>query len=153
MYCHACGTPTSQLTRYCNRCGSQLTATVEDSPAKTAREKRLDEYLDGLFWITVFGLAFVFGGMVILKKINLSNWLILGYIFLSSVAFLINFGLSLWRVAQIHREGKTDHTLAPAPNTGELSASIDISALPPIPSVTENTTRSFDPVYVKRKTE
>ena len=105
MYCQSCGMALSQQMRYCNRCGTQLVAPAE-SATKTAREKRLDEYLDGLFWITVFGLAFVFGGTVILKKLALNNWLILGYMVLSSVAFLINFGLSLWGVARIHREGK-----------------------------------------------
>ncbi len=155
MYCQSCGTAVPQHMRYCNRCGTQLVAP-EESPAKTAREKRLDEYLDGLFWITVFGLAFVLGGTLILKKIALNNWLILGYMVLSSVAFLINFGLSLWGVARIHREGKTDRITAPSTNTSELAAPADAAALPPatpMPSVTENTTRSFDPIYVKRKTD
>ena len=155
MYCQSCGTAVPQHMRYCNRCGTQLVAT-EESPAKTAREKRLDEYLDGLFWITVFGLAFVLGGTIILKKLALHNWLILGYMVLSSVAFLINFGLSLWGVARIHREGKTDRSITPSPNTSELANPQEAGALPPatpVPSVTENTTRSFDPVYVKRKTD
>ena len=155
MYCQSCGTAVPQHMRYCNRCGMQLVAS-EESAAKTAREKRLDEYLDGLFWITVFGLAFVFGGTVILKKLALNNWLILGYMALSSVAFLINFGLSLWGVARIHREGKTDRFLTPSPNTSELANPPEAAALPPatpVSSVTENTTRSFDPVYVKRKTD
>jgi len=153
MYCQSCGMALSQQMRYCNRCGTQLVAS-EESAAKTAREKRLDEYLDGLFWITVFGLAFVFGGSVILKKLAFNNWLILGYMVLSSVAFLINFGLSLWGVARIHREGKTDRSIIPSPNTSELTSPQEAAALPPatpVSSVTENTTRSFDPVYVKRK--
>ena len=142
--------------RYCNRCGTQLIAPAEESATKTAREKRLDEYLDGLFWITVFGLAFVLGGTIILKMIALNNWLILGYMVLSSVAFLINFAINLWGVGRIHREGKIDLIPAASTNTSELAAPSDAAALPPVipmPSVTENTTRSFDPAYVKRKTD
>jgi hypothetical protein len=156
MYCQFCGMALPQQMRYCNRCGTQLIAPAEESAAKTAREKRLDEYLDGLFWITVFGLAFVFGGTVILKKLALNNWLILGYMVLSSVAFLINFGLSLWGVDRIHREGKMDRSVLPSPNTSELASPQEAAALPPatpVSSVTENTTRSFDPVYVKRKSD
>jgi hypothetical protein len=141
--------------RYCNRCGTQLVAS-EESAAKTAREKRLDEYLDGLFWITVFGLAFVLGGTIILKMIALNNWLILGYMLLSSIAFLINFGFSLWGVARIHREGKIDQSTTASPNASELASPQAAAALPPAmpqSSVTENTTRSFDPVYVKRKSD
>jgi len=155
MYCQFCGTAVPQHMRYCNRCGTQL-VTSEESAAKTAREKRLDEYLDGLFWITVFGLAFIFGGTVILKKLALNNWLILGYMLLSSIAFLINFGLSLWGVARIHREGKIDQSTTASPNTSELASPQEAAALPPatpLSSVTENTTRSFDPVYVKRKSD
>lgn len=152
MYCQACGMPLTHQMRYCNRCGTQLVASNEEAAVKTAREKRLDEYLDGLFWITVFGLAFVFGGTVILKKIHLSNWLILGYMVLSSLAFLVNFGLSIWGVVRITREGRREQTLPSIANTSELPHGKEALPLPPI-SVTENTTRSFDPVYAKRKPE
>src|SRR5262245_52807727 len=156
MYCQFCGMALSQQMRYCNRCGVQLVTPGEESTAKAAREKRLDDYLDGLFWITVFGLAFVFGGTVILKKVGLNNWLILGYMMLSSIAFLINFALSLWGVARIHRESKTERLDILPAHTSELAAHTDAAALPPpapLRSVTENTTRAFDPAYVKRKSD
>ena len=153
MYCQACGMALTQQMRYCNRCGTQLVASTEEAAVKTAREKRLDEYLDGLFWITVFGLGFVFGGMVVLKKLDLANWLIFGYMVLSSVAFLINFGFSIWGVARINREGRREQALPSMPNTSELPPAQQAPPLPPISSVTENTTRSFDPVYAKRKPE
>jgi hypothetical protein len=156
MYCQSCGMALSQQMRYCNRCGTQLISPAEESAAKTAREKRFDEYLDGLFWTTFLGVGFVLGGTVALKKIGLNNWLILGYMVLSAVAFLINFALGIWGVARIHREGQMDHSMPPSPDTSELAAPRDAEALPPatpMSSVTENTTRSFDPVYVKRKTD
>ena len=55
MYCQACGSTLNPQTKYCNRWGTQLAPLEEKTPA----EKRLDEYLDGLFWISVFGLAFI----------------------------------------------------------------------------------------------
>lgn len=123
----------------------------EDSPVKEKQEKRLDDYLDGLFWITVFGLAFILGGTVLLKKVEVSNWLVFGYMLLSSVAFLINFGLSLWGVARITKQGRPQEKI-PSPNTSELTPH-EALPLPPAASVTENTTRSFEPIYAKRKTE
>ena len=156
MYCQSCGMALSQQMRYCNRCGTQLSAPSEESPAKSAREKRLDDYLDGLFWITVLGLAFVFGGTLLIKRFNAPDWFLIGYLVFSSVAFLINFGLNLWGVARIYREGKTDRSISPSTKTSELVDPQDVAALPPatpISSVTDNTTRSFDPVYVKRKTD
>ncbi len=90
MYCHACGIALTQPTKYCNRCGAQLAPTALARKEKTAEEKRLDEYLDGLFWISVFGLGFIIGGAILLKKVNFSDLVILVYAVLSSTGFLFN---------------------------------------------------------------
>jgi hypothetical protein len=109
--------------------------------------------LDGLFWITVIGLAFVFGGMVILKRFNFSQALIIAYMALSSVAFLINFGLNFWGFLRISRQGEKVTALDSPATTSELPPADIAAAISPAPSVTENTTRSFEPVYSKRKPE
>lgn len=49
MYCHACGIALTQPTKYCNRCGVQLAPTDVARKEKSVTEKRLDDYLDGLF--------------------------------------------------------------------------------------------------------
>jgi hypothetical protein len=121
----------------------------EKSLEKTAAEKRLDEYLDGLFWISVFGLAFIIGGSILLKKVNFSDLVILVYAILSSTVFIINFGLSLWGALSMMRSSKERRlTMQPGHDTRELTP----PRMEPI-SVTENTTRSFEPVYNKRETE
>lgn len=153
MYCQACGIPLTHQMRYCNRCGAQLVPSNEDVAVKTASEKRLDEYLDGLFWITVIGLAFIFGGMVLLKRFNFSQAVIIAYMALSSTAFLINFGLSIWGVLRITRQSEKLKTLNSQARTSELPPADTSAAIDPLPSVTENTTRSFEPVYSKRKLE
>ncbi|HEU4477186.1 MAG TPA: hypothetical protein VFR80_01630, partial [Pyrinomonadaceae bacterium] len=63
---------------------------------KTPAEKRLDEYLEGLFWTSVFGLALIAGGTVVLHKTNVRDLIVLGYFILSTTVFLINFGFNLW---------------------------------------------------------
>ena len=153
MYCQACGIALNQQMRYCNRCGAQLLPANEDVKVKSYAEKRLDEYLDGLFWITVFGLAFIFGGMVLLKRFNFSQALIIAYMALSSTAFLINFGLSLWGVIRMSRQTKNSGVLTSPATTAELPPADTAGAISPVPSVTENTTRSFESVYVKRNSD
>lgn len=151
MYCHACGIALTQQTKYCNRCGAQL--ITQDPAAELKRsEKRLDEYLDGLFWITVFGVGLIFGGMVVMKKVGLSDLFILAYLAISSSAFLINFGLSLRGALLI---GRMSRDLKPPDprETGQLDQPPTAPALAPPASVTEHTTRSFDPVYVQGKTD
>jgi hypothetical protein len=142
MFCPTCGNALSQQLKYCNRCGANLATT----DAVRTVEKRLDEYLDGLFWITVFGLAFIIGGMLLLKKFQFSETLIVGYMVLSSAAFLVNFAINLREVQRIKRaregpdqiEGRT---------TSELSLPPARESLTALPSVTENTTRSLQEIH------
>ena len=146
MYCHACGIALTQpTTKYCNRCGVQLVSAATAGKDKT--EKRLDEYLDGLFWVTVFGLAFIVGGAILLKKVNFSDLVILIYAVISSTVFLINFGLNLWNAVSLMRAAKERKlAIPPGQETAELNPARPETFLTPANSVTENTTRSFEPV-------
>lgn len=151
MYCQACGSAIAQKTKYCNRCGTQLVPAGEMSPDKTPKEKRLDEYLDGLFWISIFGLGFIIGGTVVLTKVGVRDLIVIGYAILSTIVFLINFGFSLWGALSIMRSSKDGKlTMQPGHDTRELGPP-KIDPLPiPVTSVTENTTRSFEPLEHKQ---
>ena len=146
MYCQTCGSALTQKTKYCNRCGTQLVPASNVSLDKTPVEKRLDEYLEGLFWTSVFGLAFIIGGTVLLHKTNVRDLLVLGYFILSTTVFLINFGFHLWGTLSLMRSSKDRKlTMQPGHDTRELDPP-KIEPLPiPARSVTENTTRSFEP--------
>ena len=155
MYCQACGVAITHSMRYCNRCGTALVTPLEATEIKKS-EKRLDDYLDGLFWITVFGVALTVGGMVALKKLLFSDGFIIAFLVLSSSAFLINLALSLWVIYGIVKRSKATRVLVEStiPDTSELEPKqADPGALPPVSSVTENTTRSFEPIYNKRSNE
>jgi hypothetical protein len=151
MYCHACGIALAQPTKYCNRCGAQL-ITADQTAELKRTEKRLDDYLDGLFWITVFGVGLIFGGMVAMKKVGLSDFFILMYLLISSTAFLINFVINLRAARNIGRKSR-DLPLHEDRDTGQLEAGAQPTSLKPVPSVTEHTTRSFEPVPAGRKSE
>ena len=147
MYCQNCGSALNPQTKYCNRCGTHLMPAGEERVEKTAAEKRLDEYLDGLFWISVFGLAFIIGGAVLLKKVNFSDVVLLIYVVLSSTVFLINFGFTLWGVLSLMRTKAGKLTMHPGQDTRELTPQKIEPVMMPAKSVTENTTKSFDSVY------
>ena len=149
MYCQACGSALTHQTKYCNRCGTQLIPSGETSLDKTPAEKRLDEYLDGLFWISVFGLGFVAGGTALLTKLAVRDLIVLGYFILSSTIFLINFGFSLWGTLSIMRSSKDGKlTMRPGHDTGHATRELNPRTFEPLPisatSVTENTTRSLE---------
>ena len=125
--------------------------TGETSPDKTPAEKRLDEYLDGLFWISVFGLGFVAGGTALLTKLSVRDLIVLGYFILSSTIFLINFAFSLWGTLSIMRSSKDGKlTMRPGHETRELSPPRIEPLTIPATSVTENTTRSLEAVEQNR---
>ena len=146
MYCQSCGSALTHKTNYCNRCGSQLVPASNVSLDKTRAEKRLDEYLEGLFWTSVFGLALIAGGTVLLHKTNVRDLIVLGYFILSTTVFLINFGFNLWGTLRVMRSSKDGKLMMqPGHETSELTPP-KIEPLPiPVGSVTENTTRSFEP--------
>ena len=144
MYCQTCGSGIAHQTNYCNRCGTQLVVASDKNVYKTPAEKRLDEYLEGVFWISVFGLAIIIGGSVLLKKVQFSDWIIILYAVLSSVVFLINFGIGLFGALSLMRSSK-DGKLTIQPGRVETRELPPQRVEPiPVPSVTENTTRSFE---------
>jgi len=141
----------SQQMKYCNRCGAQLVNTKETSLVESS-EARLYEESVGLFWVTVIGLGLILGGMVVLKSLDFSWGLIVGYTILSSAAFTINFALSLWhirRFAQISNEARAllNERQLNIANPLELSPPLE-----PIPSVTEHTTRGLDAATKMKQT-
>ena len=152
MYCQTCGIAIGPAMKFCNRCG---TSVVAHDPEETKRtEKRMDDYLDGIFWITVFGVAITGGGLLVLKKAEFSERFLLAFLILSATAFLINFAINLWVVRGISRSLKQDKVLMPPPaDTSELEPMKNQPALQPAASVTEHTTRSFEPVYHKRNSD
>lgn len=155
MYCSSCGMALARQLKFCNHCGAQL-LSVKDKSDRQATQKRLDEYLDGLFWITVFGLGLILGGMAVIKEVlHLSNSILVGYVVLSVTVFLINIGLSLAEIARMRRslkEEDAEPAEAKVPDTNKLAAAREVPALPEpsslneVASVTEDTTRSFEPV-------
>jgi hypothetical protein len=150
MYCQTCGSALTHQTKYCNRCGTQLMPAAEKSVEKTPEEKRLDEYLEGLFWISVFGLAIIIGGSVLLKKVQFSNLILIGYMILSTSVFLVNFGIALWGALSLMRSTKDGKlTIQPGradADTRELGPPKGEPVRLTGASVTEHTTRSFEPI-------
>ena len=102
MFCSNCGVALAQQMKYCNRCGAQLVG-MKDATETKLYEKRMDSEMEGLFWITVLGVALILGGMLLLTKAQLSQWMVVAYMVLSSAAFITYFGLGLWQVRRLAR--------------------------------------------------
>ena len=102
--------------------------------------------MDGLFWISIFGLGFVIGNTLLLTKFGVWDLIVLGYAVLSTIVCLINFGFSMWGALSIMRAKDGKLTMRPGHETRQLGPP-KLDSMPiPATSVTENTTRSFEPL-------
>jgi zinc-ribbon domain len=153
MFCPSCGAALASKMKFCNRCGANL--AVKDLAAKDqvelikTFEKRMDSEMEGLFWITVMGMAAIFGGAALLKKLQLSEFVIVGFMIFGAIAFLGYFGLGVWQVRRLARRGEEVSSAAAfeqePPETRELNPAQPLQTWETA-SVTENTTRTLEPV-------
>lgn len=145
MHCPACGKMLARRTKYCTHCGEQL--RQEENAVIERLEKRFDDYVDGVFWITVFGLGLILGGMVVMKEVlHLNEKLIVAYMALSSLAFLTVFGICLKEVITLaKRKNKAQAEAEGEPfDTNELVETKAPRSLGEAISITDDTTRTLE---------
>ena len=158
MYCSSCGLAVPNDLSYCNHCGARLNgAKVEDAG------KPPELFPDSLVWaivsVFVVGIGSVIGLIAVMKNYGLNDGLVLGFASLILVMMLaieaVFIGLLLSRKSG-HKKMKHPERLdgrRKQQTTNELEGA-EPQALPESPtSVTEQTTRAFEPIYRQRKTE
>ena len=145
MYCANCGAALGPGLSYCNRCGFNLR---EKSESKTGV---ISAFLTAITVLGTVGLAIMlFGAIVLRRKANLDPELIgifMTFIFL--LVGLTEFMLikSLSKVLD-SKDSKEVRSL-PGPVTNDLRLPQASSLGEPLPSVTENTTRTLE--YARRE--
>jgi len=151
MYCSSCGVAVTQGLTYCNYCGAKLNyADSGDKPPEIRPgglvTMMVATFIMGLFVITIFMgvmktvLHFEYGPLVAFTMLGFLIMLLLEGIFIRL----------LFRPLK-HRDSEPRNTFQNnRGSTKELEAQSRMP-LEPIASVTENTTRAFDPVYSERK--
>ena len=152
MYCSSCGNSVNEHLNYCNICGAKIVKNALQ--ARTASPASILSIAVGFF-----GTAGLFG-FIVLLRILLDSRLDQVAVLMVLIAYLITLFLicsvlvgQLWRHSG---SAKTDFDQAPedysppkqmrAVNTNQLEEPRE----PFIGSVTENTTRTFDKVPVKK---
>jgi hypothetical protein len=148
MYCSSCGQETPQELNYCNRCGANLNPPMAQDKSNTTVAVILLTLMIGL--LTIFGMIAVIEGLGQLKGNGFSEgimgmFMIFSFLILGTVDVLLVRQLSHLLGAQ-RQKGRA---LPPRQSsTRELASPTHAGALPePLPSVTENTTRLFEPSY------
>ena len=150
MYCPSCGTEYTIELKYCNRCGANLTLPASSFPAPTVAPVKLTAPTIVLGLTVTGGLGIIFGGASEFVQMGLHpaaiTWIVLfGMATLfGCTALLIRFWSKMF---SLQRETPTlTQSVRPVIGRG-VSQQQSPPRLEPMPSVTENTTRTFSPVY------
>ncbi len=155
MYCSACGAAVTPGLSYCNHCGEKLSGAKSDSIVRSP-EVRPETLVASMVVTFVFGLGAITILVGMLKAIlHLENGLILAFALLSFLVMVSIEGVIirlLFRRKRGSQEaGDTGRLKGQA--TKELDAAQTRGLPEPLPSVTEHTTRAFDPIYTERKSK
>ena len=152
MYCSSCGVAVAQGLSYCNYCGEKLNGKKGDSVVKSS-EVRPESLVGAMVVVFVFGLAAITVLMGVMKAVlHLEVGQIFAFTLLSFLIMLSLEGVFIRLLLRRKRgtEEAGDAVLLKGPATKELDAG-QARVLPePVPSVTEHTTRAFEPVYNER---
>ena len=158
MYCSSCGAAVTRGLSYCNHCGTKLGVAKDDAVAW--QSKTLPESLVwAIVGVFVVGMGTTIGLMAMLKQlVDLSQGLILVFGLLSFGLMIVIESVFIYMLLSRRKAGAKEAGPQDEQDAGratkELDAARQARALPePVPSVTEQTTRTFKPAYVERKSK
>lgn len=150
MYCSSCGVAIAQGVTYCKNCGAKLNPAETGNESTDIRPGSLMTMMVATFVMGTFVITMLMGVMKVIVNFDLG--LIIAFTMLSFLIMLTLEGIFIKLLFSRKREDAElrDTRQNNRGTTKELEAK-SRQPLEPIPSVTEHTTRAFDPVYSDRK--
>ena len=153
MFCPSCGAESTNELNYCNRCGANLslvpTANVEIAPINVTKPILIISVT--LLLLTLGGFVGIISGTIEMVRngagpmspalpiFGMPTILTIDILLLRQLSKLISAALSPKRLPAQKAAAQSQNELRfPRPATARLE---------PAPSVTENTTRFFEPLY------
>ena len=152
MYCSACGVAVAQSLSYCNYCGAKVSGAKGDSVIKSP-EVKPELLISAMVMVFIFGLGVITILMGVMKTVlDLPVERVLGFTVLPFVMMLLLEGVFIRLLLRRKRgaEGSGDTVLSKGQATKELDATQARGLPEAVPSVTEHTTRAFDPIHRER---
>lgn len=164
MYCPSCGTELTQEMSYCNRCGASLKAVANQADAPVSRVNST-----GAAWaisiavafITLGGFGLIFG--LVMAMVSRGVHVTEESMILIITALLVILVVDWLLIRQLPRllglfQYKTEKEEPKKPELKKLELSgkskPQIAApFEPASSVTDHTTRTFEPIYRERDTK
>jgi hypothetical protein len=155
MYCSSCGVAVAQSSlTYCTHCGAILGGAKSGSGSRQA-----ELFPESLIWaivaVFVVGVGCVIGLIAVMKNFGLNEGLINAFASLIFLMMIAIESIFIWMLLSRSRRPKEVSNTAPANEhmTRELDAAQERLLPEPLQSVTEHTTRTFEPIYSERKSK
>ena len=144
MFCSNCGTPHTQGLSYCNRCGADLRERKE-----SGNTAAITAMLTAITTLGIVGLGIMLMGAIVLRrKANLDQELIGVFMMFVFLIVSVTEFMLVRNLSKLTSSNESPKYFPPPPTTNELRLPAASSLGEPVPSVTENTTRTLD--YVRR---
>lgn len=152
MYCSTCGVAVAESLSYCNQCGARIITSNSDKVA-TSREVKPEVLVTTMLATFVFGLLAIAVLLSAMKSVlGLNVGQILAF---ACVSFLIMLSLESVFMLLLFRRNRGAEERArielPAGHSTKELGEPQVQALrEPLTSVTDHTTRAFEPIYSDR---
>ena len=149
MYCSTCGVALAKGLSFCNYCGARLPSTETNLEFREVRPQLLVSAMAGVFVLGLPGITFL---IFMLNAVRLDSGVVMAFAWTSLlllVALEAFFVVLLLRRKPLKDDPRQDHQFK-GPQTNELEARQARALSEPAPSVTEHTTRAFDPIPRER---
>ena len=158
MYCSSCGKTVMPGLSFCNHCGVQLSGKKKPEAGEMS-EASFNFLIAALLGLPIAGIGVVIGLLSVMKKeLGMADEVVgLVALFAFLLLALSEFGLlrlllSSTRVKKVEKAIlKKDRPDEAATRT--LNEAQPFDSVQPVSSVTENTTRSFEPAYREPKSQ
>ena len=151
MYCSTCGVAVAQGLSYCNYCGAKVgEKSGRDSKPSEVRPDFLISAMIGLFIFGLFAITLLMGMMK--QVLGLPVERVLGFAFLPFLLMLLLEGVCLRLLMRRKRdtEATNANALLTEQTTKELNRGEERLLAEPVPSITDHTTRTLEPVFRER---
>lgn len=150
MYCSNCGVAVAQGLSYCNYCGANLSGGKDE--AHKPSQPKPEMLVAAMVFVFVFGLAAIGFLMAVMKEVLGNVGQVLALTLLSFLIMLSIEGVIIRLLLRRKRGTKeaVDTEQLQSQTTRELDAAQARVLSEPVSSVTEHTTRAFEPIYNER---
>jgi hypothetical protein len=152
MYCSTCGVAVAETLSYCNHCGARIISPNSDKLA-ISRPVRPEPLIAAMVATFVVGLIAITALLGVMKSVlGLESGQILGFAMLSFFIMIFLEGVFLFLLFRRNRdaEERRGAELLAGNTTRELGVPQVQALREPLSSVTDETTRTFEPIYSNR---